>query len=601
MEEQDDNQPTTGSPDTSVLEPTKPNLFPQRLWRATRRLLPVNIWQEVKDLCVIAGPVFLSQIMVYMVNIVSSIFCGHLGKIELDSVTLAVAVINVTGVSIGSGLSSACDTLISQTFGGKNLKRVGTILQRGVLIVLLFCFPCWAIFMNTEQVLLLCRQNPDVARLTQMYVMIFMPALPAVFLYQLQTRYLQNQGIIWPQVITGASVNIINAAVNAIFLYGLNLGVVGSAWANMISQFAMCLLLFLYIRFKKLYVETWSGWSWDCLQEWGSFIRLAIPSMLMMCIEWWSFEIGGFLAGLVSVTELGGQAIMLELATTAYIIPLGFSVAASVRVGNALGAGDPEKAKASCNVAIFCTVFFSVITSIFLVVLKDEVAYIFTPDREIVALVSRLMLIFGPFHLCDAMACTCGGVLRGTGKQKTGAIMNAIGYYLVGFPIGISLMFAAKLGVMGLWLGMLICVFLQASFFLTFSLRLNWSKVCEEAQVRAGVKPKKEEAEPDVSQLEISCNGFAMVPDGITQSSSNQCAITSAEVAGAAVLPDAAEEIQGDELLIQEDSANVLVNVVGEVLPVKQLILRRGLALGSAIISLLIGVVIKILTANGNG
>ncbi|KAE8624966.1 hypothetical protein XENTR_v10006109 [Xenopus tropicalis] len=479
MEENVDYRPM-GSPNMSVLESAKPNLFLERLWRATRQLLPVNMWQEVKDLCVIAGPVFLSQIMVFMVNVVSSIFCGHLGKIELDSVTLAVAVINVTGVSVGSGLSSACDTLISQTFGGRNLKRVGTILQRAILIVLLFCFPCWAIFINTEQILLLCKQNPDVARFTQMYVTIFMPALPVVFLYQLQTRYLQNQGIIWPQVITGVSVNLINAAVNAIFLYGLNLGVAGSAWANTLSQFAMCLFLFLYIRFKKLYVETWSGWSWDCLQEWGSYIRLAIPSMLMVCIEWWSFEIGGFLAGLISVTELGAQAIMLELATIAYIIPLGFSVAASVRVGNALGAGDTEKAKASCNIAILCTVFFSVLTSSLLVVLKDVVAYIFTPDREIVALVSRLLLIFGPFHLCDAMACTCGGVLRGTGKQKIGAILNAIGYYLFGFPIGISLMFAAKLGVMGLWSGMLICVFLQASFFLTFNLRLNWSKVCEE-------------------------------------------------------------------------------------------------------------------------
>ncbi|XP_053561379.1 multidrug and toxin extrusion protein 2 [Bombina bombina] len=495
------------SASSEELEQGKPLML---LTRRFRRLLPVGFVTEVKEQCVLAGPVFLSQIMVFLVNIVSSIFCGHLGKIELDSVTLAVAVINVTGISIGSGLSSTCDTLISQTYGSKNLKRVGTILQRGILILLLFCFPCWAVFINTEQLLLLFKQNPEVARLTQQYVMIFIPALPAVFLYQLQIRYLQNQGIIWPQVFTGAAVNIINAAVNAFLLYGLKLGVEGSAWANTISQFTMSTLLFAYIWWKNLYVETWGGWTMDCLQEWGSFIHLAIPSMLMVCIEWWCFEIGGFLAGLISVVQLGAQAIMLELATVAYLIPVGFSVAASVRVGNALGAGDIQQAKRSSNVSLICTVFVALLTAISLAGLKDVIAYIFTSDREIIVLVAQLMLIFAPFHMFDALACTCGGILRGAGKQKIGAIMNAIGYYVIGFPIGISLMFAVKLGVLGLWSGIIICVFLQASFFFFFVWKMDWNKAYEEAQIHAGVKSPKEKVDYGSS----STTGFAVLENG---------------------------------------------------------------------------------------
>lgn len=131
--------------------------------------------------------------MMFLISFISSVFCGHLGKLELDAVTLAIAVINVTGISVGHGLSSACDTLISQTYGSQNLKHVGVILQRGTLILLLCCFPCWALFINTEQILLLFRQDPDVSRLTQTYVMIFIPALPAAFLYTLQVKYLLNQ------------------------------------------------------------------------------------------------------------------------------------------------------------------------------------------------------------------------------------------------------------------------------------------------------------------------------------------------------------------------------------------------------------------------
>ncbi|XP_069828598.1 multidrug and toxin extrusion protein 2-like isoform X2 [Dendropsophus ebraccatus] len=526
------------------------------------RLLPPHYWLEVKEQCRMAGPV----------------------------------VINVTGISVGSGLASTCDTLMSQTYGGKNLKRVGTILQRGIVILFLCCFPCWAIFINTEQVLLLCRQDPDVARLTQTYVMIFVPALPAVFLYQLQTRYLQNQGIIWPQVITGVAVNFINAAVNAILMYGLKLGVVGSAWANTMSQFAMSGLLFIYIIWKKLHHLTWGGWSRDCLQEWGPFIRLAVPSMLMVCIEWWSFEIGGFLAGLISVVELGAQAIMLELMTAAYMIPVGFSVAASVRIGNALGAGDVEQAKTSCKASLLCIVFCAVLTGSLLAGLKDVVAYVFTTDREIISLVSRLMLIFAPFHLCDATAGTCAGILRGSGKQKIGAITNAIGFYVLGLPIGISLMFAAKLGVVGLWCGMIFSVFLQASFFVVYVLRMNWDKAMQEAQMRAGVKKEV----PTISEVDISTTGFGVDTNGDIHSFDiGYSPVEQGVITGAAVLPDAPFSENYSEYLVLEEDPSKACNVVGGVLSTKQLILRRGLVVCLAVMVLVAGVIVKVFIGNG--
>uniref|UniRef100_A0A7M4F1N6 Multidrug and toxin extrusion protein n=1 Tax=Crocodylus porosus TaxID=8502 RepID=A0A7M4F1N6_CROPO len=338
---------------------------------------------------------------------------------------------------------------MSQTYGSKNLKQVGTILQRGILILLLCCFPCWAVFINTEKILLLFRQDPEVSRLTQVYVMIFIPALPAVFMYQLQTRYLQSQAIILPQVVVGVAANILNVGMNALLLYAMKLGVVGSAWANTVSQYTQMILLFLYVRWRKIHTRTWGGWTRECLLEWGFFTRLAVPSMLMMCIEWWTFEIGSFLAGLISVVELGAQSVIYELSSAAYMVPLGFSVAASVRVGNALGSGDAEQARTSCISALLCTGVLGVVVAALLGTLKDVVGYIFTNDKEIVTLVSTVMLLFAPFHLFDAMAATCGGVLRGTGKQKFGAIANAIGYYAIGFPLGISLMFAAKLGVLG--------------------------------------------------------------------------------------------------------------------------------------------------------
>uniref|UniRef100_A0A8D0CN25 Multidrug and toxin extrusion protein n=1 Tax=Scleropages formosus TaxID=113540 RepID=A0A8D0CN25_SCLFO len=379
---------------------------------------------------------FISQLMVFMISVVSTVFCGHLGKTELAGVALAIAVINVTGISIGSGLSSACDTLISQTFGSKNLKRVGVILQRGALILLLACFPCWAMFINTEPILLATRQNPDVARLSQLYVKVFMPALPAAFLYQLQGRYLQNQGIIWPQVVTGAAGNILNALINYIFLHLLDLGVAGSAAANSISQFSLAVFLYIYIRWKGLHKATWGGWSMECLQEWGSFIYLAIPSMLMLCLEWWTYEIAGFLAGQSSFHPL----------------PLGFSVAATVRVGNALGAGNTEQAKLSGKVSLLCAGEGELCMGVnnILAAVNSVLSFLHSLGyREIIQRVSKVMIIYSVFHIFDATAGVTGGIVRGAGKQMIGALCSLVGYYFVGFPIGVSLMFATNMGLMG--------------------------------------------------------------------------------------------------------------------------------------------------------
>ncbi|XP_040006804.1 multidrug and toxin extrusion protein 1-like [Xiphias gladius] len=457
-------------------------------------LKSINLWitkdykNETVQILKLAGPVVISQLMSFLIGFVSMVFCGHLGKTELAGVALAIAVINVTGISIGFGLASACDTLISQTYGSGNLKRVGLILQRGVLILLLACFPCWAILINTQPILLAVRQSAEVARLSQLYVKIFMPALPAAFMYQLQGRYLQNQGIMWPQVISGAMGNIFNAILNYVFLNLLDLGVAGSAAANAISQYSLAVFLFVCICARGLHKATWDGWSGNCLQEWGPFLRLAIPSMLMHCLEWWLYEIAGFLAGIISEVELGAQSIVYELASIAYMFPMGFSVAASVRVGNALGAGNTGQAKLSSKVSLICASVVSCFIGACLGVSKDVIGYIFTTEKDTIERVADIMQIYGFIHVAEAFAGVTGGIVRGAGKQMIGAVCSLVGFYFIGFPIGVSLMFPVKMGIVGLWSGFLISVLIQSTLFIVFLCKLNWKKATERALVRAGVQ-----------------------------------------------------------------------------------------------------------------
>ncbi|XP_020508644.2 multidrug and toxin extrusion protein 1-like [Labrus bergylta] len=533
--------------------------------RRMKLLVPADYKNETFRFLKLAGPVFISQLMSFLIGFVSMVFCGHLGKTELAGVALAIAVINVTGISIGCGLASACDTLISQTYGSGNLKRVGVILQRGVLILLLACFPCWAVLINTQPILLAIRQSAEVARLSQLYVKIFMPSLPAAFMYQLQGRYLQNQGIIWPQVIAGAVGNVLNAIINYIFLTLLDLGVAGSAAANAISQYTLAVFLFVYICSRGLHKATWDGWSRDCLQQWGTFLHLAFPSMLMYCLEWWLYEIAGFLAGLISEVELGAQSIVYEVAAIAYMFPMGFSVAASVSVGNALGAGNTKQAKLSSKVSLICTFTASCFIGACLGVSKDVIGYIFTTEKEIIQRVADIMKIYCFIHIAEAFAAATGGIVRGAGKQMIGAVCNLVCFYFIGFPIGVSLMFPVKMGILGLWLGFLICVGVQSIFFTVFLYKLNWEKATEEALARAGVKITEriaifviENKDSDGKQAQV------------TVGRSGSLSLETLEVLGA-----------GQQ--ISDDAA----------LSVRQLVVRRGLAVLLMLVILAAGVFIS--------
>ncbi|MBN3304617.1 S47A1 protein, partial [Amia calva] len=462
---------------------------------------------------------------------------------------------------------------------------------------MLFCLPCWAILINTETILLALHQDPEVASISQLYVVAFLPAVPAMFLHYLQTSYLQNQGIIWPQLYAAAAANIINLATNYFLLIELQLGVKGSAAANSIAQISICILLFAFIRWKKLHVETWGGWSTASLQEWGAFMQLAIPSTLMTCFEWWIFEIGNILAGMLGQIDLGAQHVIMELGAIAYMIPAGIQAAACVRVGNALGAGQTAKALLSSKVTLIFAGCLSGVLAIILGSTKNVIGYIFTSDEEIVQTVSHVMNVYLPLQVCDALVCVSSGIFLGAGKQKIPAVANLITYYSIGLPVGISLMFAAKLGVIGLWLGLLICVCLQATAFITVIIKLNWKQVTKEALarskrkvhvVRVGMKPPIGETVQDTLSIPGPGQQPAEQSGEMQLNGRRHCAyaaIRTEETGELALVVRGTEACGGD---------GAWEDVPVGVLSISQLVLRRGLVVLAAVCFLAVGIIMHL-------
>ncbi|KAK2174351.1 hypothetical protein NP493_810g01016 [Ridgeia piscesae] len=288
-----------------------------------------------------------------LIGPISLIFCGHLGDpIQLDGAALGISMINVTSTAIALGLGTACDTFFSQTFGSRNKKLMGVYAQKAVYIFLLVLMPCFAVHLNFGSFLALVGQHPEVSRLAGRYLVIFMPGALSFFMYIILLKFIQNQNIVLPNVVIAIVANVVNAVLQYVFLFQLHWGTDGSAVAQVCAYFTLFALTFLYIVWTKAYKDTWGGWSSDSLQGWGTFARISISGMLMLCLEWWGFELGVFLTGLLGTTELGAQSVLLQIDILWYQIPLGIQIATTIRIGQLLGARDEIGAKTVAHISI---------------------------------------------------------------------------------------------------------------------------------------------------------------------------------------------------------------------------------------------------------
>lgn len=435
-----------------------------------------------------AGPLAMMNFLDFVPIIVTAMFVGHIGKFQLDTIMLAVAYTSVFGIAVGLGLNAACDTLLSQIYGGKNLKYIGVVVQRAILILSLACFPCWAFYINTENILLLCGLDKYLARETELCVLVLIPALPAFFFFQLELRYLQNQEIMWPQILISLLGSIVNAIVNYLMLFVLKIGVMGAALAITIGSVFELILLFIYIQVKKLHVASWPGWTTECLKDWWPFLALGIPGILIMSFEFWAYQIALILAGLINLVELGGQSILYQLICLIQKIPFSVGMAASIRVGIFLGAGETDQAKKSAKLSMVLVDLFTLIIFTLLLVLKKPLGEIFTNDKAIIFLVSQTMPICAFFYVVSSPAGVFNGLLRGIGKPEIGALAIIVGYCLISFPVGVPIMFPLELGIKGFWIGMIAGFACIDLFFSMYFWKVNWNLVTEKAKELVGLR-----------------------------------------------------------------------------------------------------------------
>ncbi|VAH47110.1 unnamed protein product [Triticum turgidum subsp. durum] len=307
---------------------------------------------EVKKQLYLAGPLVVGSLLQNVVQMISVMFVGHLGELDLSSASIATSFAGVTGFS---------------------------------LLILLFF-----------------GQDPEIAMGAGSYIRWMIPALFVYGPLQCHVRFLQTQNIVLPVMLSSGVTALNHILVCWLLVYKLGLGNKGAALANTISYLTNLLILALYIRLSPSCKRTWTGLSMEAFRDILSFLRLAVPSALMVC----------------------------------------------TRVSNELGAGRPEAARLATHVIMVLGLVSSVSVGLAIILVRNLWGYAYSNEKEVVEYIARMMPILAVTFLFDDLQCVLSGIVRGCGFQKIGAYVNLSAYYLVGIPAALYFAFVYHLGGM---------------------------------------------------------------------------------------------------------------------------------------------------------
>lgn len=407
----------------------------------------------------LALPLIIAEVGWMSMGVVDTIMVGRLpdSAIAIGATGLGQSLYNMIAI-FGAGLLLGMDTFVAQAHGRNDIRDARHTLLNGLFLAV--CF--------TPLLMLIVLTWPFLMREFGISVELVGPMKP--FLYALNwgtlpllgyfalRRYLQARDVALPVTFALVTANIVNAVGDWVLIYGhLGFrahGIVGSGWSTCIARIYMAAVLALTLWIVEREPQHSEERPHFDRHRIFALLKLGLPASTQILLEIGAFSAATALCARLGPVQLSGHEIALNCAALTFMVPLGISSAAAVRVGQNLGRHDaPGAHRAGWSAVLFGAAFMTCSGLVFVAIPKI-IARAFSPDPVVIRTGATLLLVAAAFQLFDGLQVVTTGALRGAGDTRTPMIANFVAYWLVGLPFGYVLAFPLHWGAVGIWIGL---------------------------------------------------------------------------------------------------------------------------------------------------
>ncbi|HZW62562.1 MAG TPA: MATE family efflux transporter [Flavobacteriaceae bacterium] len=417
----------------------------------------------------LAAPVMLGMLGHTFVGFVDNIMVGQLGTAELAAVSLGNSFMFIA-MSLGIGFSTAITPLVAEADAAKNATEGKAAFKHGLFLCTILGVSLFLLLLISKPLMYLMKQPQEVVELAIPYLdLVAFSLIPLIF-FQGFKQFSDGLSLTKYPMYATLIANIVNVLLNYVLIFGKfgfpQMGIVGAAYGTLASRVVMVAFLWYILTLHekaKYYVTAIKFFALN-KSKLKQLIHLGTPSAMQMFFEVAIFTAAIWLSGLLGKNPQAANQIALNLSSMTFMVAMGLSVAAMIRVGNQKGLQQfGELRRIAYSIFVMGMLFAFVFALTFLVLHKHlpnlylgyQDVENFQDNKEVVLIASQLLIAAAVFQLSDSLQVIILGALRGIQDVKIPTLITFIAYWIIGFPVSFFLGKENAMGSLGIWIGLL--------------------------------------------------------------------------------------------------------------------------------------------------
>lgn len=435
---------------------------------------------EIKKLVKLSTPVLIASIAQTGMSFVDTVMAGGVSATDLAAVSVASSIWMPT-ILFGIGLLMALVPVVAQLNGSGRQHKIASTIHQGGFLALIVSIPTIIVLLQAGAILEVMEVEILMAQKTIGYITAMIFAVPAFLLFQVLRSFAEGMSLTKPAMVIGFFGLLINIPLNWIFVYGKlgapALGGVGCGVATLIVYWLMFLMLLFYVATSNrlAHIKLFERFHKPEFKPQWRLFKLGLPVAASIFFEVTLFAVVAVALAPLGSLVVAAHQVSINFSSLIFMLPMSIGAAVSIRVGHTLGEEDVKGAAVASHVGLFFGVATALMTAAFTLIFREQIAYLYTDNREVINLTMQLLIFASIYQCTDAIQVIAAGSLRGYKDMNAIFVRTFIAYWLLGLPTGYALAMTdwivEPMGAKGFWIGFIVGL---SSAAIMLSLRLLW-------------------------------------------------------------------------------------------------------------------------------